>query len=266
MKWTAQAEQAIKKVPFFVRKKVRAKVEKEALDMGKSVVTITEVKAAQNRFLNQMEKEIQGFQVDACFGSNGCPNRILNSENLQKDIETLLQKEDMLGFLKDCVKGGLKFHHEFRVTLADCPNACSQPQIKDVGIIGARAPIIQSLQCSQCRQCIDICQENAITIDDDMKRPIIDFNQCVRCGKCISVCPTGTITASRTGFRILIGGKLGRHPRLAEELPGLFSEAEVIDILKYCIIFYKQQSRNGCRFGELLEKHPAFIKELIRSQ
>ena len=28
----------------------------------------------------------------------------------------------------------LKFHHEFRVTVADCPNSCSQPQIKDIGI------------------------------------------------------------------------------------------------------------------------------------
>jgi len=30
MKWTDEAEAAIKKVPFFLRKKVRARVEKEA--------------------------------------------------------------------------------------------------------------------------------------------------------------------------------------------------------------------------------------------
>ena len=30
MQWTPEAEDAIKKVPFFVRKKVRARVEKEA--------------------------------------------------------------------------------------------------------------------------------------------------------------------------------------------------------------------------------------------
>jgi len=35
MEWTTEAEGAIKKVPFFVRKKVRARVEKEALDINK---------------------------------------------------------------------------------------------------------------------------------------------------------------------------------------------------------------------------------------
>ena len=50
MKWTPEAEAAIKKVPFFVRKKVRARVEKEAGAAGKGVVSIAEVKAAQARF------------------------------------------------------------------------------------------------------------------------------------------------------------------------------------------------------------------------
>jgi hypothetical protein len=38
MKWTQDAEDAIKKVPFFVRKRVRARVEKEAMTEGKKVV------------------------------------------------------------------------------------------------------------------------------------------------------------------------------------------------------------------------------------
>jgi len=36
MKWTPEAEVTIKKVPFFVRKKVRLRVEKEAAEAGKS--------------------------------------------------------------------------------------------------------------------------------------------------------------------------------------------------------------------------------------
>jgi cyclic pyranopterin phosphate synthase len=43
MKWTSEAEAAIKKVPFFVRKKVRARVEREAAAEGKAVVTIAEM-------------------------------------------------------------------------------------------------------------------------------------------------------------------------------------------------------------------------------
>lgn len=136
MKWTDEAEKAVSRVPFFVRKKVRARVEKEAGHSGKNIVTLEEVKETQNRFLHRMESEVKGFQVDTCFGAGGCPNRAGNSEKLHKEIESLLESEDILSFLKTRVKGGLKFHHEFRITLADCPNACSQPQIKDIEAAG----------------------------------------------------------------------------------------------------------------------------------
>lgn len=75
MKWTAEAENAVKKVPFFVRKRVRARVEKEAAEAGKARITIAEVTATQARFLSKMETDIQGYQIETCFGSGGCPNR-----------------------------------------------------------------------------------------------------------------------------------------------------------------------------------------------
>jgi anaerobic sulfite reductase subunit C len=262
MKWTSEADHAIKKVPFFVRKKVRARVEKEAAEAGKTTITIAEVQATRNRFLNHMESEVKGFQVEACFGTSGCPHRVANTEKLQQDIEALLQKEDILGFLKNRVNEGLKFHHEFRVSLADCPNACSQPQIRDIGIIGASMPKISDKECSHCNQCVEVCQENAVTISMNMDAPAIDQNACVRCGLCISACPTGTIDRERDGYRVLLGGKLGRHPRLAVELPGIFNEVEVLKILKQCIAFYKQKNRCGERFGEIIEKHPLFIEEI----
>jgi anaerobic sulfite reductase subunit C len=262
MKWTPEAEQAIKKAPFFVRKRVRTRVEKEAADEGKSTVTLEDVQATRRRFLNQMESEIKGFQVEACFGNSGCPHRIGNSDNLQHKIEAVLRDENILGFLKNCVPGGLKFHHEFRVTLADCPNACSQPQIRDIGIIGAALPLITGKECSHCNQCVEVCQEKAITIGPMMDTPIIDQKICVRCGLCIARCPTGTIAKKRDGFRILLGGKLGRHPRLSEEIPGIFNETQVLEIIQRCVSFFKQKNRHGERFGEILEKHPSFIEEI----
>jgi anaerobic sulfite reductase subunit C len=265
MKWTSEAEQAIKKVPFFVRKRVRARVEKEAADAGKPTVTLADVQATRKRFLNQMESEIKGFQVEACFGNSGCPYRIDNSEKLQEDIEALLKSEDILGFLKNRVTGGLKFHHEFRVSLADCPNACSQPQIRDIGIIGASTPMISDEKCSHCNQCVEVCHEKAITVSPVMDLPVIKKDACVRCGLCISKCPTGTIVTERIGYRILLGGKLGRHPRLAVELPGIFNENQVLVIIQRCISFYKQKNRKGERFGEILEKYPSFIEEIMKN-
>ncbi len=265
MKWDKDAEKAIQKVPFFVRKKVKARVEKEARDTGKTCVSLADVKATQKRFLKKMDSEIKGYQVDACFGSSGCPNQILNT-GIQYKIEDLLKKEDLLGFLRNQVKGDLKFHHEFKVTVSDCPNACSQPQIKDIGIISAKTPCIAENDCIGCMECVNICKENAVTIDNAKNRPVIDFQKCVKCGQCIDVCPTRTITddKQKTGYRILVGGKLGRHPRLAEELPGIYSEPEVIDIIRRCIKYYKTHSKNGERFAQLVARDNTFIPELVR--
>jgi dissimilatory sulfite reductase (desulfoviridin) alpha/beta subunit len=249
MKWTTEAETAIKRVPFFVRKRVRARVEAEVHEGGKIVVSLADVKATQARFLSKMDSEIKGYQLETCFGPSGCPNRANISDQLIKKLETVLKKEDLLGFLKNTVKGELKFHHEFRVTLADCPNACSQPQIKDIGIIGATLPEVTDETCTLCEACIEACRETTIKLDD--LSPKIDFNLCLKCGKCVAVCPTGTLAAACSGYRVLLGGKLGRHPKLARELPTLFSEKEVLQIVKDCIALYKKKSMHGRRFAEV---------------
>jgi len=262
MKWTPEAEAAVKKVPFFVRKKVRTRVENEAAAAGKAVVSLADVEATQARFLSKMSSEIKGYQIETCFGSGGCPNPANSGENLFQKITEILEKEDFLGFLKQRVIGDLKFHHEFKVTLAECPNACSQPQIKDIGIIGAVIPKITEQECTLCEECVETCPEKCIAVDSTEELPKIDLKRCLKCGQCIRVCPTGTIGTASKGFRIQLGGKLGRHPRLASELDGIFSEDEALAIVKQCIKFYKENSKHGERFAELFQK--ANIKEILK--
>lgn len=251
MQWTPEAVAAVNKVPFFVRKKVRARIEKEAGEAGKKTIALTDVRATQKRYLAGMAKEIRGYQLDTCFGPGGCPNRAKRTETLLERLETLLQKEDLLGFLKAQVAGELKFHHEFRITLAECPNACSQPQIKDVGIIGAAVPQIAGEGCTACGACTEACKEDAVLLDADGVLAAIDSVRCLACGRCISACPGGAITTGQTGFRVQLGGKLGRHPKLGRELPGIYSAEAVVDIVKACIDWYRQNSRGGQRFAEV---------------
>ncbi len=258
MQWTDEAEAAIKKVPFFVRKKVRTRVEKPAADAGRSTVTMADVKAVRARYLSNMASEVKGYQLDTCFGPAGCPNRSAVSDSLHQKIEDLLKAEDLLSFLNTTVAGELKFHHEFRVTLADCPNACSQPQIKDIGIIGAALPMVTDQICTRCNACVDHCRESAVLIDDQKESTDIDDGRCLACGKCIDACPTGTIALDKKGFRVQLGGKLGRHPQLAEELPGIYSEDAVVDVVRQCIRYYKANSRHGERFAEIC--NPADLK------
>ena len=252
MEWTKEADECIQKVPFFVRKRVRARVEKEARSTGKKIISLADVKMTQARYLSGMASEIKGYQIDACFGPSGCPNRAAVSDQLLQKIESLVKGEDLLGFLKKRVEGDLKFHHEFRITLADCPNACSQPQIKDIGIIGACSPQLTEEPCTLCEACVEGCKENAITLITAKECPQIEFSRCLYCGKCIKVCPTGTISQGAQGYRVQLGGKLGRHPQLAKELPGIYGDQQVLQIVKDCLHYYKQNSKNGERFGQIV--------------
>jgi dissimilatory sulfite reductase (desulfoviridin) alpha/beta subunit len=84
----------------------------------------------------------------------------------------------------------------------------------------------------------------------------------------MQACPTGTIAEGHKGFRVQLGGKLGRHPQLAKELPGIYSEEQVLLIVKECLQFYKQTSKQGERLGQILtssdfdevaKRHPGYI-------
>ena len=254
MKWSEEAETAIKKVPFFVRKKVRKKVEAFAGEKGKAAVDLSDLNELKKKFLSKggMEKEIKGYEVTTCFGGSGCPNTAFSITELAKELEKVIQREDLLGFLKKTVTGGLKFHHEFRVSLSDCPNACSRPQIVDIGIIGSVLPELGDDSCTRCEACTEICPESAVTLDSEQEKPEIDLDLCLMCAKCITACPTGTIKEKQKGFRIMLGGRLGRHPRLAMAVPGLHTHDEVVRIVKACLKFYKQNSNRGRRFSHIL--------------
>lgn len=198
------------------------------------------------------EKEIRGYEVSACFGADGCPNVACSTAALVKDIELIFQKADIRGFLKKTAEGDLKFHHEFRVSVSDCPNACSRPQIVDIGIIGAAIPGISDEPCTRCMACVEACRENAIVLEADQPTPLINMELCLMCKQCIRVCPTKSLEEKQNGFRVFIGGRLGRHPRLAMEMAGLKTHAEVLAIVQNCIAFYKKNSKKGQRFSQIL--------------
>lgn len=252
MQWTDEAEAAVKKVPFFVRRKVRTRIEREAAGSGKATVSLSDVKATQARYLKKMSSEVKGYQLDACFGSSGCPHRAMVSEVLVEKIERVMADADLLGFLNSRVQGNLKFHHEFRVSIADCPNACSQPQIKDVGILGASTPAYTDVPCSACDACTEACKEHAVVLSENGEATAIDFQRCIHCGACLAACPTGTLKADKKGYRVLIGGKLGRHPRLARELSGIHDAETVVRMIADFLTFYKSHSTQGQRFAQLL--------------
>ena len=209
-----------------------------------------------------MENEVKGHQVELCFGQGGCPNRAIVVADLSDQLENLLASHGLKEFLKSKVQGPLKMHHEFRVSISDCPNACSRPQIVDLGLLGASRPRVSSEECTRCGNCVEICREDAILVNGADDAPRIDLEKCVLCGQCVGACTTGTLEQAEAGYRIIVGGKLGRHPQLATEVNGIHSPSEVIQIVDKCLKHYKKTNLRGERFGEILNRTGLdFLKE-----
>ncbi len=253
MEWSDEAAAAVARVPFFVRKRVRKKVEEEARRQGSRQVAMHHVESAQARYMGNMEAEMKGYQVETCFGPSGCPNRLGDDERLAARIEDYLASLDLKAFLRERVNGPLKMHHEFRVSISDCPNGCSRPQIVDIGLLGACQPGLTAMECSHCNGCVESCREAAIELIDGCC-PVIDFNRCLACGHCLRACPTGTLAEAAQGYRILVGGKLGRHPQLGRELPGIFSADQALTVIERCLALFREHFDGHGRFGDIVNR------------
>ena len=79
-------------------------------------------------------------------------------------------------------------------------------------------------------------------------------SKCVMCGKCVSACPSGAMEEAEKGWRIMVGGKLGRHPQLGKELEGIHSKEEVLAIVERCLDVYFAHNIAGERFGAILNR------------
>ncbi len=253
MRWSKDAMKEMERVPFFLRKMVKGKVEEFARRQGSQLVIPDHLEACRRRFMENQEPEVRGYRLETCFGARECTNRVLGPTDLVERLDELFSSLDLKAFLHQRVSGLLKMHHEFRVSMSFCPNACSRPQIADLGIIGAVGPEITDEACCHCRECLQECREGAISLAEG-QTPVIHEERCLYCGHCTRVCPTSTLKAGREGFRLLAGGKLGRHPRLGHELPGIFSEDEVIEKSEKIIDFYRSECSEGERLGAILDR------------
>ncbi len=252
MRWEPEAEALLKRVPFFVRKKVKKKVEEFARERGEATVTKEVMLAAREALRDKASQAEKAFSVEGCFGLSSCPNAVTSSEELLNRLEKILEEKNLTSFLKQKIKGPLKHHHQFRVSLAECPNACSQVQIKDFALIGQAILGLSPENCNFCGECEVICEERAIKVS--ASGPEIDDEKCLNCGACARVCETGAIFVKEKGYRLLIGGKLGRHPQLAQEIKAFASEKEALEIFSKVLDFYQRHCKEGERLGAIIAR------------
>lgn len=173
------------------------------------------------------------YHIKSCKGEEvGCPFLIKAPRPIARQMADKMEELSYSQRLYEKIPGRILPHHTFKMAVAGCPNSCSMPQIKDFGVIAREQVAVDpGAECTLCRKCLKACREETITLKPD-RTVIVHYERCVDCGQCARVCPTGSIKVKARGHTVVMGGKVGRHPRFATELVRFVQEPQVVKALE----------------------------------
>ncbi|MFV0421298.1 4Fe-4S binding protein [Oleidesulfovibrio sp.] len=200
----------------------------------------------------------------ACRSAQGlnCRFGLFMPHNFLARVQGVITDSGWDGFLKDNLRGPVRQHHAFKVAVSGCPNGCARPHIADVGIIRVCRPQVDVSLCSGCGRCAAACPDAAITMSEDI--PQFDRALCIDCGQCLMRCPEQALFCDPEGFKVVMGGQLGRHPRLATQVGGIVDDKTALCMLARAMEFYMQHYRNGLRFGALLRERQQELEAYVQ--
>ncbi len=192
--------------------------------------------------------------INICRGNRGgaCRFALFVEDDFASRIEETINKTGWPEFLKERFGEKINRHKSFSVNSAACPNGCSRPHISDIGLIRSCVPVVDPEGCIQCEECVQACPDDAMELVDG--RIVITREKCLVCGYCLNVCPTEIISCSRNGWRVLAGGRLGRHPRLGTELPGVYTSEEALAIISKALKLWMENYEENRRFGWIMDR------------
>jgi dissimilatory sulfite reductase (desulfoviridin) alpha/beta subunit len=199
-----------------------------------------------------MEIKTQYLNLCRGVGLPGCMHANDVSTDFEKRIEQVVQNSGWPKFLHDFYGGKINRHHGFQIHVSACPNGCSRPHIADIGFIRACEPQVAAEACISCGNCAEACPDEAIAMVDGL--PAINRDACISCGRCVLVCPVDSMHCTRAGWRVLAGGRLGRHPQLARELDGLHDDDTALTILDRALQLFMANYTPRKRFGAIMDE------------
>jgi anaerobic sulfite reductase subunit C len=264
--WDKEAEAALGRTPFFVRAMVRKKVSENVAKKGGSRVTLADFREAESKFRDMMagksRAELEGMMpkdnqpgvemvvIEMCRNEiSGCPHTLIRTSEWKEAVQRWVEEKSINERLRARVPGDrVLFHHKLRISVAGCPNGCSRPQIADIGIVGCVSPDVDPKNCTFCGACTEACPDDAIAVEGDP--PVFDRKACQGCTACRDACPDGCIRLSPARARIILGGKLGRHPHLAEPIAEAETTKEMIEFIDGVFEDYIKNSNPGERYAE----------------
>jgi dissimilatory sulfite reductase (desulfoviridin) alpha/beta subunit len=262
--WDKDAEEALKRAPFFVCGLARKKVEESVSASGRERVILADVQEAEARFkavrggrsdqelaqLMPQENKLGAPMVvlESCRAQLArCPNTLLDTGPWRQAIEEWLSSDNINERLRKRVsEDRLLFHHKLKIALSGCPNGCSRPQIADLALVGSVSPTFDVDICTGCGACTEVCPDEAIEVQEVA---IHDPSRCLGCLNCSHACAEEAITLSPPFARLYMGGKLGRHPRLALPAGEAKKPAQAVEAFSKAVERYLKTAPQGQRFA-----------------
>jgi anaerobic sulfite reductase subunit C len=223
---------------------------------GRGEVHLTTRQAVEIPFMNaddldaaRAELEINGIVLGvcgprgrgivACPGTAVCTSALVETKELAAELDSVYFRQPA--------------PHKFKIGVSGCPNSCSKPIENDVGVMGGVLPAWDKEACVSCRLCVTICPVNAIEEKDSAF--VLDEKKCIYCGLCIKNCSTSAWTAKKTGYTLLLGGTLGKKPRLGTRAKELIeTKEELLGHIESSFKFYLAHGKKKERFGHTLDR------------
>lgn len=159
--------------------------------------------------------------------------------------------------------GNVRLPHKFKIAVGGCPNNCIKPDLNDFGIVGQHPPMFKEELCRGCKLCEKFCRMGCMKVEDGkMTR---DTGVCNNCGYCVGKCPFKAIYAEEVAYKLYIGGRWGRITRHGTPLPGLYTEAEALDMIEKAMLLFRDWGKKGERFAAMIDRvgEDKVVEELL---
>ncbi|HNX17037.1 MAG TPA: 4Fe-4S binding protein [Methanoregula sp.] len=188
--------------------------------------------------------------VTSCMGTRHCKYGIIDSVALAQEIDKRFF--------------GRELPVKVRIAISSCPNGCESERLNEIGITGIRRPIRDPGLCTGCGTCTHYCREKAIEVENGVI--VLHKDLCMECGFCILPCPFKLITAEDPRYKITVGGRRGRHPKVGRYLITVKTTEDVLRVVDRIIYWIYRQASSGALLPEQLDdlEFEEFKKTIVK--
>jgi dissimilatory sulfite reductase (desulfoviridin) alpha/beta subunit len=158
--------------------------------------------------------------------------------SIYRGVKAIFERENVEQVIAGLSRIPLCESSRFNVVITGCSNCCEPPFFKDLGIIGQHIPEVSGAECLQCKKCVSVCIEDAITLRDD--GPVINRERCINCEFCAKTCPGGKIVVGKRGYKVIAGGRDYRHPAIAQTIKAFTDKDGVLAMVEKVVSLLKK--------------------------